>query len=438
MITKVKTKLPGPESKKYIDMSLEYEPQCMNVQAPIVWKSANGVVVEDVDGNTYIDFTSGVLVTNVGHSHPAHVRAIQEQAADLLNCYDFRTVQRVTLAKKLVEISPPHLDKAFLLTSGAEVIEACLRVARRYTGKHEVISFYGAFHGRTYGALSIGGMPGPKRAYGPKLPGTILIPYPNPYRRPFGGTDEECVDRLFEFLDLTVAAESTGDIAAVIVEPYQGTAGFVFPPAGFNKRLEEWAHSRGVLFILDEVQSSFGRTGKMFAMEWEHLTPDLVALGKGIGSGVPTAGMLATSEVLSCLGPGEMSSTTGGNPLSCAAALAVIEILEKEKLPENAMKMGDYILNRFREFQPSCKILGDVRGRGLVMGLEIVKDQQTKEPAPELAAQIVLAGCQNGVLLGKLGFYGNVIRIAPPLVINEKEAAEAVDIICKVLTEHSG
>lgn len=433
MITNVRTKLPGPESKKYLDMSLEYEPRCMTVQAPIVWKSGKGAQVEDVDGNKYIDFTSGVLVTNVGHSHPEHVKAIQEQAANLLNCYDFPTVQRITLAKKLVEISPPHLDRAFLLTTGAEVIEACLRLAKRYTGKHEIISFYGAFHGRTYGALGIGGMPGPKRHYGPKLPGTILVPYPNPYRRPFGNNDKECVEEFFKFLDLTVAAESVDDIAGVIVEPYQGTAGFIFPPKGFNKRLEEWTHAHGALFILDEVQSSFGRTGKMFAMEWEDLKPDMVALGKGIGSGVPTAAMLAKSEILECLGPGEMSSTTGGNPLSCAAALAVIDIMQKEKLPQRALKIGNYILDRFKKFQPKCKILGDVRGKGLVMGLEIVKDKKTKEPAPDLAKQITLDGCQNGVLLGKLGFYGNVIRIAPPLVISEDEAEEAVDIICKVM-----
>jgi 4-aminobutyrate aminotransferase len=398
-----------------------------------VWDSAEGVIVRDVDGNEYIDLTSGVLVTNVGHSHPKHVAAIQEQAARLLNPYDFPTPQRVELAKRLVEITPENLDKAFLLTTGSEATEAAMRVAKRHTGRHEILSFYGGFHGRTYGALSMAGRMGTKRRFGPVMPGCIQAPYPYCFRCPFEKSPEECDLFCIEFLDTVVEVSSTDDLAALIVEPYQGAAGFIFPPEGYLTRLEQWAQDKDVLFILDEVQSSFGRTGKFFALEWEGLRPQLLCLGKGIGSGVPNAALMAESGIMASLDRGEMSSTTGGNPLSCAAGLAVLDIMEDEKLVENSRTIGEYMLGRFTEMVQRFEILGDARGRGLVMGLEFVKDTASLEPAPEITRGVVDSLCEHGVLCGCLGWHGSVIRVAPPLVITQDQAAQVCDTVEQVL-----
>lgn len=433
MIAHVKDQLPGPKSREYLALSDQYEARCINQQAPIVWERGDGVVVTDVDGNKYIDFTSGVLVTNVGHSHPKHVKAIQEAAARLLNCYDFPTPDRVTLAKRLVELMPENLNKAFLLTTGSEATEAAMRVAKRYTGRHEMLSFYGGFHGRTFGVMSMAGKMGTKKRFGPLMPGCIYAPYPYCFRCPFKKKPETCGLFCLEFLDTVVSVESTGDLAALIIEPYQGGAGFIFPPEGYLKKLEAWAKERDVLFILDEVQASFGRTGKMFALEWEDLRPNLLCLGKGIGSGVPTAALMAESRIMEALAPGEMSSTTGGNPLSCAAALAVLDIMEEERLPDNALKVGEYLFRRLKKLSEEVAVLGDVRGRGLVIGLEFVTDKKTWAPSQEITVEVVNRCCQSGLLVGRVGTYGNVIRVAPPLVITETEAEAAADILEKVV-----
>lgn len=236
-----------------------------------------------------------------------------------------------------------------------------------------------------------------------------------------------------EFLDRVVEAQSTGDIAALIIEPYQGSSGFIFPPDGFLKKLEQWAKERDIIFILDEVQASFGRTGKLFALEWEGLRPNVLCLGKGIGSSVPAAAMLTETRLISALGPGEMSSTYGGNPVSSAAGLAVLDIIAEEKLPENALKVGAYMKERLQKVQEKSQILGDVRGRGLVIGLEIVKDRESIEPAPDITMEIIRRAAQEGVIMGRVA--GNVIRVAPPLVITMEQAEEAVDILERVFAQ---
>lgn len=431
--TRVKDRLPGAKARAYLEVSMRVEPRCTTQQAPVVWESAEGVVVTDVDGNQYIDFTSGVLVTNVGHSHPRHVRAIQDAAAKLLNCYDFPTPARVDLARRLVEITPDNLNQVFMLTTGSEATEAAVRVARRATGRHEILSFYGGFHGRTFGAMSMAGKTSTKKQFGPAMPGCLYAPYAYCYRCPFKMKPETCGFHCVDFIDEVVDAGSTGDLAAMIVEPYQGAAGFIFPPDGYLTRLQAWCRERDVLFILDEVQASFGRTGRMFALEWEGLRPNLLCVGKGIGSGVPTAALLAESRLFASLGPGEMSSTTGGNPLSCAAGLAVLDIMRDEKLAENALKVGGLMLERLRRMGERSDILGDVRGRGLVIGLEFVEDKVTHAPAEAITREIVTRCCQAGLLVGRVGVHGNVIRVAPPLVITEAEAEEALDILEGVL-----
>ncbi len=408
----------------------------MGFQAPIVWESASGCVVTDVDGNRYLDWTSGVLVTNVGHCHPHLVEETQKASAKLLNNYECANEYRIRAAEGLVRALPEHLDKCFFLSTGSEAIEAATRLMKRKTGNFEIVSFEGGFHGRTTSAASLGGMPGPKHRYGPTLPGVIRMPYPNPYRDPYGWCQGGPEFRgYFDFLDSVLMANSTGSLAGVIVEPYQGAAGFVFPPEGWLRKLEAWTRSKDMLLTLDEVQSSYGRTGAMWAMQHEALTPDIVTIGKGIGSGVAVSAVASTSDIFSCLSKGEMSSTLGGNPVASAAVTAVLEIMDEEKLADRAERMGRYIKPKLWKLADQCDYLGDVRGMGLVMGLEFVKDKMTREPAPELIRPVI-EGCANhGLLVGAVGMYGNVIRVAPPLVITEEEIDESVAILGQVLRE---
>jgi 4-aminobutyrate aminotransferase len=426
---------PGLQTQAFLEISQKYEPACMNWQAPVVWDHAQGAEIWDVDGRHYIDWTSGVLVANVGHAHPHLAEAVSRQAKRLLNTFDFPTPERLHLARKVIETTPPHLDKVFFVTTGAEAMDAAMRMAKRATGKYEILAFWGGFHGRSFGPMSLTGLPKIKKNFGPLLPGTILAPYPYCYRCPFGKIHPECKFFCLDFMDRVVETESTGNLAALAVEPYQGTSGFVFPPSGYLKKLEAWARKRGIIFILDEVQSSFGRTGKMWALEHEGLEPDILVLGKGIGSGMPISAVVARGEILSALERGEMSSTTGGNPLSCAASLAVFEIIEKEKLVEKAASNGAYLKEKLLELKDKHKMIGDVRGMGLVYGIEYVKDRKSKEPAPDLVREIVLKCVENGLMVGKLGIHGNVMRVAPPLVITPELVDESVAILGRVLSK---
>jgi 4-aminobutyrate aminotransferase-like enzyme len=432
-IASVKGPLPGPKSKALLEKWARFEADVTGFQAPVVWESGRGCVVTDVDGNRFIDWTSGVLVTNVGHCHPHLVEEMKKAAEKLLNNYECANVYRIEAAERLVRALPDRLDKCFFLSTGSEAIEAAVRLLRRRTGKFEILSFEGGFHGRTSTSAAIGGMRGPKLGYGPTMPGVIRAPYPHPYRDPLGlceGAPD--FDKYFNRLDEMVLANSTSSLAGVVVEPYQGASGFVFPPTGWLKKLEEWIRQNDLLFVLDEVQSSYGRTGKMWAMQHEGLTPDIVVIGKGIGSGIPVSAIGATSDVFSCLKKGEMSSTMGGNPVSSAAVVAVLDIMEREKLPERAAQMGAYMRQSLEIVADKCKYLGDVRGMGLVMGLEFVKDKKSKEPAPELIHPVIEACANRGLLVGSVGTYGNVIRVAPPLVISREEIDESVGIMEKV------
>lgn len=415
-------------------MSRRYEPRSMSEQVPVVWERAEGAVVTDVDGNRFIDFTSGVLVTNIGHSHPEHVAAVRDQAGLVMNSYDFVTPWRARLAQKLVEITPPSLDRAFLLTTGSEATEAAIKMARRFTGRHEVIAFHGGFHGRTFGAMAAGGKSGVKKGFGPALPGFLHAPFPYCYRCPFGSTPDRCKLHTTDYLDWLLETESVGDVAALITEPYQGGGGSIMAPPGWLKQVFEWCQARGILFILDEVQSSFGRVGSLFAFEQEGFVPNLLCLGKGIGSGVPMAAVVGESRIMDVLEPGSMSSTNGGNPLSCRGALEAIEIILRERLPERARTLGKRMEERLCALAERSPILGEVRGQGLVWGLELVRDKASREPAPDLTKAAIDAACRRGLLLiAPIGFYGNVIRIAPPLVIEETLMEKALDILAEAL-----
>lgn len=420
--------IPGPKSAEIIKKSQQCEPPCSADQTPIVWDHGKGVWVWDVDGNPYIDFTSGVLVSNLGHDHPKLVEAIQKQASRMMNCYSFPTPERVSAADKLKGKLPENLDRVFMLSTGSDATEASLRIARRYSGKQEILAFYGGFHGRTYGAMGVAGSKSTRSKFGVPVPGGIMAPYAYCYRCFYGKKFPECDMYCLKTLDRVIDSSSSDDLGAVIVEPYQGTAGFVFPPEGWLKSLEQWANQRNLLLIVDEVQSSFGRTGKMFAIEWEDVKPQLLCLGKGMGSGVPASAVCGESKVMECMKPGELSSTWGGNPLASAAVLAVLNAMEEENIPENSEKMGKYLKSRFLEMKNRYSFIGDVRGRGLVLGLEFVDPIDKYTPSQEITRKVVMGCAEHGVLLGKLGFYGNVVRIAPPLIISQPELDTALDV----------
>ena len=424
------TELPGPKAREYMAKSQQYEPRSIGYQEPLVWEKASGCLITDVDGNEFLDWCSGIVVTNIGHCHPHYVEQVKAQAEKLFNCYDFISPPRVDLAAKLVEMSAPHLDKAFIVTTGSDATEAAIRMARRAHDGWEIIGFHGAFHGRTLGAASVGASLGVHEGYGPLLPGCIHAPFPYCYRCPLGhGDPDSCGFQCLEYLDWVVSQESCGELCAVMTEPYQGGGGSIIPPPGWFEQLDAWRRERGLIFILDEVQSSFGRTGKMFAMEHWDIKPDLVTLGKGLASGMPCSAVIGTTEVMDALPPGSMGSTFGGNPLSCVAALASIEVVEREGLVENSAHMGQLMMQAFTGMQQEYEQLGDVRGMGLVLGLEIVEDENSKEPAAELAAEIVHQCYLRGLAcIHPIGMFGNVIRVAPPLVITEEQVGESLDI----------
>jgi 4-aminobutyrate aminotransferase-like enzyme len=427
--------IPGPKSAALLAESARFEPPCMADQVPLVWDHAEDVWVYDVDGNKYLDCTSGVLVANVGHSHPKHVEAIRQQAGRLMNCYSFPTPERVELARKLAEGLPDNLDRIFLLTTGAEATEAAIRIAKRHSGRHEILGFYGAFHGRTYGPMSVAGSMNTRRKFGPPLPGGIVAPFAYCYRCIYDKQFPECNFHCIKALDRVVESASSGDLGAVITEPYQGGAGFINPPAGWLTELARWAKDRGLLLIVDEVQSSFGRTGKMYAIEWEDVRPNMLCIGKGIGSGMPASALAGEHEIFASMKSGEMSSTTGGNPLASAAALSVLSIMKEERLPENANEMGGYLLRKLKDLRSRHECVGDARGMGLALGLEIVESKATKKPAPAVCQKLIFGAAEYGLMMGKVGLYGNVIRVAPPLTIREAECDLIVAVLEKVITE---
>jgi 4-aminobutyrate aminotransferase-like enzyme len=427
--------IPGPNSVELLKLADQCEPECSKDQTPIVWDHGEGVWIWDVDDNKYIDFTSGVLVSNIGQSHPRMVEAIQRQITRLGNPYSFRTPERIQASSRLVKTFPPHLDKVFLLSTGADATEAAMRIARRYTGKQEILAFHGAFHGKTYGAIGVAGSIQTRRGFGQPVPGTIMAPYAYCYRCFYGKKFPDCDFYCLKMLDRIIDRTSSGDLGSVIVEPYQGAAGFVIPPEGWLKRLEGWAKDRELILIVDEVQSSFGRTGKMYMIEWEDVRPQLLCLGKGMGNSIPASAVAAETKIFEVMGAGGLSSTWGGNPVASAATLAVLDVMESENLPEKAREMGIYAMQRFMTLKEEYKFLGDVRGKGLVIGLEFVGQDDGYTPSPEITKQVVEKCAERGLLLGKVGLYGNVVRVAPPLIIKKEEMDLALDIFDTVFEE---
>jgi 4-aminobutyrate aminotransferase len=423
---------PGPNARRILEADARWITPSYSRQVPIVWDRAEDCAVYDVDGNAYIDFTSGIIVANVGHSHPRVVRAIQLQSARVTTCYDAVTNERRMLLEKLATLLPGDDWRMILLTTGSETVEAAIKLARLYTGKHEIIGFHGGFHGRTYGSMSVGGSTGTKRGFGPLAPGFLHAPYGYCYRCAFGKTFPSCELHCVKYLDWLLTTESSGDVAAVVTEPYLGGGGYVIPPPGYPEAVRAFCEKHGLLLIYDEVQSSFGRTGKMFAFENFNLVPDILCVAKGFTSSVPASAMIAQGR----MEDHRTDVKSRRNPLSCAAALASIEVLEEERLCERAQVTGWYILQAFKEMQDAHPLIGDVRGLGMAIGVELVLDRKTKEPAAEVTHNIVLRAFEKGILMiPPKAMFDNVLRINPPLTIGRDLVDKALKVIENALSE---
>ena len=426
---KIKTELPGPKAKEILERDEKYISPSYTRGYPLVAKVGRGMIVEDVDGNTFYDFAAGIAVCATGHSHPHVVEAIKKQSDMLIHMSgtDFYYPEQVNLAQKLAEITPGDFaKKVFFCNSGAESVECGLKLARWYTRKVKMIAFLGAFHGRTMGALSLTASKSlQKERFAPFVPEVIHVPYAYCYRCAFGQTygecNFECVLHIEYYLEKLAPSS---DVAALFAEPIQGEGGYIVPPPEYFGKLKKLCEENEILLVDDEVQAGFGRTGKMFAIEHWGVVPDIMCMAKGIASGMPLGACVASSEIMSWP-PGAHASTFGGNPVSCAASLATIDLLKKG-LIENAAKVGAFMLKRLKEMQEKYEIIGDVRGKGLMVATELVKNKKTKEPAKKEVEKIIFDAWRNGVLLLPCGKNG--IRFIPPLVVTEEVVDFALDV----------
>jgi 4-aminobutyrate aminotransferase len=423
--------LPGPRASAIIERDNRVISPSYTRSYPLVAECGRGAMIQDVDGNRFLDFNAGIAVVATGHCHPRVVKAIQDQAARLIHMSgtDFYYEELVALAEKLSEIAPGDVERRVSFgNSGAEAVEGSIKLARYTTGRDKLIAFYGSFHGRTMGALSLTARKATQRAhFGPMLPGVSHAPYPYCYRCPFGKEPEGCAVECVKFIEDTLlkTVSPADETAAIVFEPVQGEGGYIVPPKKFFDELQRVTKQHGILLIADEVQSGMGRTGKMWASEHFDLVPDILAVAKGIASGMPLGATVARADLMNWV-PGAHASTFGGNPVSCAAALTTIALLE-ETLVENAARMGDYMMSRLQTWPTEFPNVGDVRGMGLMLGIELVRDRQSKEKAGELRDEIVSKAFERGVLV--LGAGDSTIRLCPPLVVTQDQCDFALDTL---------
>jgi 4-aminobutyrate aminotransferase len=426
-----KTALPGPLAQAIIERDAKVVSTSYTRDYPLVMARGEGALVEDVDGNVFLDCTAGIAVTSTGHSHPDVVKAIVEQSQKFLHMSgtDFYYEPQVRLGEELSAIMPmPGPHRSFFGNSGTEANEAAIKLARYYTKRANIIAFFGAFHGRSMGSLSLTASKlAQRRGFGPFVPGIFHAPYANCYRCPIGLSSDNCAAECLRFIEeqLFLHVVAPEEVAAVVVEPIQGEGGYVVPPDVFHERLREITRRFGMLLIVDEVQSGMGRTGRMFAIEHTGVTPDVVTMAKGIASGLPLGVMTSRSEIVSWP-PGTHASTFGGNPVSCAASLATLKLL-RDGLVKNAEVVGAHMIAGVRALMDKHSIIGDVRGRGLMIGVELVRDRQTKERATTERDRIVHECFKRGLLV--LGAGQNAIRLSPPLVLTTTQADTAIAIL---------
>jgi len=437
-LPQIKTSLPGPEAQKILALDHQFVSPSYTRDYPLVAKRGEGMIVEDVDGNRFLDFSAGIAVVSTGHCHPDVVRAIQQQASELIHMSgtDFYYPLLAQLAEKLAQMAPGKSPKrVYFGNSGTEAMEAALKLARYHTRRHRFIAFLNCFHGRTFGSLSLTASKAVQRSgFGPLLSGVSHIPFPNAYRCPFGhhggacDPESEVLEYLQKLFKTSVPAE---EVAAIIVEPVQGEGGYVIPPKNFLARLREIADRHGILLIFDEVQSGMGRTGRMWACDHFGVAPDILTTAKGIASGLPLGVTIAGADIMNWP-PGAHASTFGGNPIACAAAMETIRLLE-EKYVANSAQMGEYAMKRLLEWPKKHPLVGDVRGLGLMIGIELVKDQKRRDPNPEVRKKIIQRAYELGVLL--LGCGESTLRLMPPLIVERGQMDFALETLERCVSE---
>jgi 4-aminobutyrate aminotransferase / (S)-3-amino-2-methylpropionate transaminase / 5-aminovalerate transaminase len=421
----LKTEIPGPNSRAILERKERVVAGPLVTHLPIVAADTSGSTITDVDGNTFIDFTGGVGVLNVGHAHPHVVQAVQEQAARFLHT-DFTVIPYevyVELAERLLAVAPfSGPAKAAFFNAGTEAVENAVKFARAYTGRPAVVCFEGGFHGRTLLSLTMTSKTHPYKAgLGPFAPEVYRLPFPDSYRGP---TTREALDALERSLSTVVPAEH---IACVVIEPQLGEGGFMPASQEYMDGLRRFCDRHGIVLVADEVQTGFGRTGKMWAIEHYGIEPDLITVAKSIAAGLPLSGVLGRAAIMDAPAEGGVGGTYVGNPVALAAGLAVLDVFEQEGLVERAAELGETMRPRMHEWQARFEPIGDVRGLGAMLALDLVLDRDTKEPAPELATAVVEEALARGLLLLKAGIYGNCIRVLCPLTISDAELAEALD-----------
>jgi 4-aminobutyrate aminotransferase len=431
------TEIPGPRARKILAQDEQYISPSYTRSYPLVIEKGEGVVVTDVDGNRFLDFTSGIAVCSTGHSHPAVVEAIRRQAGKFLHMSgtDFYYEAQSTLAEKICRIAGFTEElRVFYGNSGAEAVEAALKLVRYHSRRPLVLSFMGAFHGRTMGALSLSASKMVhEKGFAPLVPGVTHVPYGYCYRCPYNLTYPECDIHCVKWIkdDLFKRVIPPEEVAAIFVEPIQGEGGYVVPPPEFHQRLYGLCQEYGILYVADEIQSGMGRTGKMFAFQNFGVEPDVFTLAKGIASGMPLGVMVAKKEIMNW-GPGSHASTFGGNPVSCEAAIATIDLIENG-LMQNAARMGAHIMEQLQEMQKRHRLIGDIRGMGLMVGIELVTDREKKTKAIEERNRAVQLAFDRGLLL--LGCGENALRLIPALVVSRPEIDKGLSILDEVLTE---
>lgn len=426
----VRSRALAAKERRYLAPGLQRIAQL----SELAFVEGKGCRLVDADGNRYLDFHAGVAVASLGHSHPRYVRALQKQL-DRLAVGSFTSEPRLRLLELVARLAPGRLSRTQLYSGGAEAVEAAIRLAKSHTGKFEVVGFWGGFHGKTGGVIGLVGDAW-KQGWGPLPAGTHLVPYADCYRCPFKLRYPDCAMACLDFAREQLRTTTAGSIAALIVEPMQGTAGNVIPPPEFLPGVQEIARERDALLIADEMITGFGRTGRFFGCEHTATEPDVMTVGKGFGGGFPVSAIISTDEITAALPfakPSSSSSSYGGNPLAAAAALTTVETIVEERLVENSARVGGILLAELRALQEKYPFIGDVRGRGLLIGMDLVKDRRTKEPlAAPVTEAIFLAALRRGLLL--MGYFARV-RINPPLTLSEEEAREGAAILDEVFAE---
>ncbi|MFS8612949.1 MAG: 4-aminobutyrate--2-oxoglutarate transaminase, partial [Planifilum fulgidum] len=401
---------------------------------PIYAASAKGAVITDVDGNRYIDFAGGIGIQNVGHCHPKVVEAVTQQARQSIHtCFHVAPYEPyVVLAERLNEVTPGNFPKKTMFAnSGAEAVENAVKIARKYTGRPGIISFERGFHGRTLLAMSLTSKVKPyKHGFGPFAPSVYKLPYPYYYRSPEGMSPEDVDEMILQAVnDFFIKDAASDEIGAMIFEPVQGEGGFVVPSKQFVQGLKKICEQHGILLIADEIQTGFARTGNLFAIQHFDVEPDLITMSKSIAAGLPLSAITGRAEVMEAPEPGQLGGTFGGSPISCAAGLAVLDIIEEENLVERARQIGRMMEERLQQMKEKFDLIGDVRGLGAMWAMELVKDRKTKEPAKEETSRILEQCWKRGLIAISAGIYGNVIRFLPPLVIRDEELEEGLQIL---------